>query len=98
MLPAIGEVKEGLRALADPRGLSPADALRLVREMPAVVWLLNGVHGNEISSPDAALALAHHLLAAQGDVGADLVRREALVLVDPLQNPDGRARFLATHR
>ncbi len=62
------------------------------------MWLMHGVHGNEISSPDAALALAHHLLAAQGDAGADLVRREAIVLVDPLQNPDGRARFLATNR
>lgn len=97
-LARLEEVKKGLRALADPRGLSPAEADRLVREMPAVVWLVNGVHGNEISSPDAALALAHHLLAAQGDAGADLVRREALVLVDPLQNPDGRARFLATNR
>jgi hypothetical protein len=66
--------------------------------LPAVVWLVHGVHGNEISSPDAALALAHHLLAAQGDAGAELARREAIVLVDPLQNPDGRARFLATNR
>ncbi len=92
------EVKKGLRALADPRGLAPGEADRLVRELPAVVWLTHAVHGNEISSPDAALALAHHLLAAQGDEGADLVRREAIVLVDPLQNPDGRARFLATNR
>jgi hypothetical protein len=92
------EVKGGLRALADPRGLAPGEAERLVRDLPAVVWLLHAVHGNEISSPDAALALARHLLAAQGDEAADLVRREAIVLVDPLQNPDGRARFLATNR
>ena len=90
-------VQKQLRALADPRSLSPAEADRLVRELPAVVWLLHAVHGNEISSPDAALALAHHLLAAQDDPGAELVRREAIVLVDPLQNPDGRARFLASN-
>ncbi len=69
-----------------------------MKELPAVVWLLHGVHGNEISSPDAAMALAHHLLAAQGGEAADTIRREAVVLVDPLQNPDGRARFLATNR
>jgi len=91
------DVKKGLRALADPRGLASADAERLVREMPAVVWLMHAVHGNEISSSDAALALAYHLLAAQGDEPAEVVRREAIVLVDPLQNPDGRARFLATN-
>ncbi len=68
-----------------------------MRELPAVVWLVHAVHGNEISSPDAALALAHHLLAAQDDPGVDLVRREAIVLIDPLQNPDGRARFLASN-
>ena len=97
-LTGLDEVKRGLRALADPRGLGPGEGDRLVRDLPAVVWLIHGVHGNEISSPDAALALAHHLLAAQGDEGADLVRREAIVLIDPLQNPDGRARFLATNR
>jgi hypothetical protein len=92
----LDEVKKGLGALADPRGLLPGEADRLVGDLPAVVWLLHAVHGNEISSTDAALALAHHLLAAEGDPVADLVRREAIVLVDPLENPDGRARFLAS--
>jgi hypothetical protein len=92
------DVKKGLRTLADPRGLTTGDAERLVRELPAVVWLMHGVHGNEISSPDAALALAHHLLAVQGDDTAGTILREAIILVDPLQNPDGRARFLATNR
>jgi hypothetical protein len=96
-LARLDEVKKGLRSLADPRGLAPGEAERLVRELPAVVWLMNAVHGGEISSCDAALALAHHLLAAQGDADVDLVRREAIVLVDPLENPDGRARFLASN-
>jgi hypothetical protein len=91
------EVKKGLRELADPRALSSSDAERLLRELPAVVWLLHGVHGNEVSSPDAALALAYHLLAAEDDPAAEAARREVLVIVDPLENPDGRARFLATN-
>jgi len=87
-------VKKGLQQLADPRGIDQATADRLVREMPVVVWLMHAVHGNEISSSDAALAEAYHLLAAQGDAGVDQIRREALVVIDPLQNPDGRARFV----
>ncbi|MDQ3069654.1 MAG: M14 family metallopeptidase [Acidobacteriota bacterium] len=87
-------VKKGLQQIADPRGIDQATADRLVREMPAVVWLMHAVHGNEISSSDAALAEAYHLLAAQGDAGADIIRRETLVVIDPLQNPDGRARFV----
>ena len=62
-----------------------------------VVWLIHGVHGNEISSADAALAEAYHLLASQGDAGVDAVLRDALVLIDPMQNPDGRARFVASN-
>ena len=60
-----------------------------------MVWLIHGVHGNEISSADAALVEAYHLLASQGDAGVDAVLRDALVLIDPMQNPDGRARFIA---
>ena len=37
---------------------------------------------------------AYHLLASQGDAGVDAVLRDALVLIDPMQNPDGRARFV----
>jgi hypothetical protein len=91
-------VKRDLHALASPQSLPPAEVDRLLRELPAVVWLLHGVHGNEISSSDAALALAYHLLAAQDDPVADVARREAIVIIDPLENPDGRARFLATNR
>jgi hypothetical protein len=92
------QTKAELARLADPRGLAQGEAEDLLSNLPVVVWLFHGVHGNEISSPGAALALAHHLLAAEGDEDVDLVRREAIVLIDPLQNPDGRARFLASNR
>ncbi len=90
----LDEVKADLQRLADPRGLSDAEANRLVGELPVVVWLVHGVHGNEISSSDAALLEAYHLLASQGDADVEAVLRDALVLIDPMQNPDGRARFV----
>ena len=90
----IERVKADLVRFAEPRGLAPAERVALLARLPVVTWLAHAVHGNEISSPDAALALAHHLLAARGDAEVDLVLAESLVLVDPLQNPDGRARFL----
>jgi len=40
-------LKEKLRRLADPRKLSSAEADPLVRELPVVTMLVNGVHGNE---------------------------------------------------
>ena len=90
----LDEIKAGLQRLADPRTLSSGETERLVKELPVVVALVHGVHGNEISSGEAALAEAYHLLAAQGDATVDLILRETIVLIDPMQNPDGRARFV----
>ena len=59
----LDQVKADLQRFGDPRRTSAADADRLLRELPVVVWLIHGVHGNEISSSDAALAEAYHLLA-----------------------------------
>ena len=87
-------VKADLKRLADPRALSAADADALVRDLPVVVALVHNVHGNEVSTAGAALAEAYHLLAAQANATVDLILRESLVLIDPLQNPDGRARFV----
>lgn len=83
--------------LADPRGLSPDQRRRLERDTPVVVWLGYGIHGNETSSTEAALAAAYVLAAAEGDGWEERLGR-VVVLVDPLQNPDGRARYLAAYQ
>jgi hypothetical protein len=94
-LPAI---RAGMQRLADPRGLDDAAAAALLADLPAVGWLANCVHGDEPSGTDAALLVLYHLLAAQNDPVVDLVRRECVVGVDPLQNPDGRDRFVHSTR
>ena len=63
-----------------------------------VTWLAYGVHGNEISSTDAALMTAYHLLAARSDERAAQIMRDTIVVIDPMQNPDGRARFVQNFR
>ena len=89
----LDEVKAGMQALADPAELSGSEIDALVAELPAVVWLAYGVHGNEISSTDAGLQTAYHLLAAQGEP-FDTIGDNTLVAIDPSQNPDGRMRFV----
>ncbi|RGP40442.1 hypothetical protein BPTFM16_00727 [Altererythrobacter insulae] len=63
-----------------------------------VTWLAYGVHGNEVTSTDAALMMAYHLLASEGDARVDQIMRESVVIIDPSQNPDGRARFVHNFR
>ncbi len=90
----LDRVKADLKRLADPRGLSADERERLVRELPVVVAMIHGVHGNEVSSSGAAMAEAYHLLAARNDERVDRILASSLVLIDPMQNPDGRARFI----
>ena len=86
----LDEMKRGLQTLAS----GAPDADRLLNDLPVVVWLIHGVHGNEISSSDAALAEAYHLLAARGNADVEITLRDALLIIDPMQNPDGRNRFV----
>jgi hypothetical protein len=90
----LDEIKAAVQRISDPRKTSTAEAKQLSAAIPVVVGLSYGVHGNEISSPDAALMTAYHLIAAKGDAIADAAQANVLVLLDPMQNPDGRARFV----
>ena len=89
------EISDGMKRLADPRKTSEAEARRLIDSLPAITWLAYGVHGNEISSPDASLLTAYHLLASRGDEVVDVILASSLVVLDPTQNPDGRDRFVS---
>lgn len=97
-LARLEQIKADLRRLADPRTLSPAEANRLIETLPAVTWLAYGVHGNEISSTDAGLLMAYHLLAARADPLVQTIFDQSIVVIDPMQNPDGRDRFIHHYR
>ncbi|HVN76189.1 MAG TPA: M14 family zinc carboxypeptidase [Thermoanaerobaculaceae bacterium] len=90
-------IESGLARLADPRVLRPGEADDLIGRLPAVVWIQCSVHGDEASGGDAGLALAYHLASGSGPE-VESVLSGALVFVDPMENPDGRARFVASTR
>jgi hypothetical protein len=93
----LDEIKTGLAKLGDPRKTTDAEADKLIANLPAIVWLAYGVHGNEISSPDAGLMMAYHLAAARNDKLVDAFLSKVVVVIDPLQNPDGRNRFVHSY-
>lgn len=94
----LDEVQVGLQRLSDPANLEEDDVDAVIADLPVLVSLVHGIHGNEISSAGAAMAMAYHLLAAQGEPRAETILDNALVLIDPAQNPDGRARFVLNTR
>ena len=90
------EIRRDVLRLAEPAGLGQADRERLARRTPLIVWLAYGVHGNESSSAEAAMGAAYVLAAAQGETAEML--KDLVVLIDPLQNPDGRERYVNGYR
>ncbi|MGH7552800.1 MAG: M14 family zinc carboxypeptidase, partial [Longimicrobiales bacterium] len=77
--------------LADPRGPSQADLDAIVSRMPSIVWLGFSVHGPEASGVEAAIAMLYQLAAGQ-DATTRLILDSTVVLIDPVQNPDGHER------
>lgn len=95
-LARLEEIRRARLRLAEPQRMAAGERERLERETPAVVWLGYGIHGNETSSTEAALGAAYVLAAAGGEWAERLER--VVVLIDPLQNPDGRERYLAAYQ
>jgi hypothetical protein len=92
-LSRLEQIKSGTAKLEDPRKLSEAEAKQLIETLVPVAWLGYTIHGDETEGSDAALAVLYHLIAAENPDVTKLLE-EVVVIIDPLQNPDGRDRFL----
>lgn len=91
-LARLDAIKADLGKLADPRKTSDSDASEIIETLPAIAWMAYSIHGNETSGADAALTAIYHLIASQDKSVTDLID-DMVVIIDPMMNPDGRARF-----
>jgi Zinc carboxypeptidase len=89
---------EGLRLsmakIADPRRQEEGESTAaLIESQPAFLWLSYCVHGNETSCTEAALAVLHRLATSKDEA---IVKQlsQAVVIIDPCVNPDGRDRYV----
>lgn len=64
---------------------------------PMFVWLSFGVHGDEPAGPEAALELVYQLAASRDPTIREWLER-MVIIVDPLQNPDGHERYVRWYR
>ncbi len=92
-LAQLEEIRTGNLKLTDPRSLSKSDGDRLTNSLPAIVWLSYGVHGNEASSTEAAIAVAYQLCAGT-DERTTAILDNIVTIIDPSINPDGRERYV----
>ena len=88
----LNAIKDKVSQLADARITNDRKAKTLISELPAIAWMAYSIHGNETSGADAALGVIYHLIASEDNDILELLD-DMVIIVDPVMNPDGRARF-----
>lgn len=85
-----------LDSLADPRILTPEAKERLVRSAKPIYWLTGAIHSPETGSPEMLMELAYRLAVDEGE-HIRAIRENAIVLITPVIETDGRDRRVDTY-
>jgi hypothetical protein len=97
-LARLDEIKAANARWADGRThLSDRVLGRLIEDQPIVVWLSYNIHGDEAVGTEAAMRVLYHLLDST-DTEIERWFENAVILMNPCQNPDGRERFVVWAR
>lgn len=88
---ALDAIHANVAALTDPNVTTQARANEIAHTTPAIAWLAYGIHGNESSSAEASMQVASTLLS---DPQSAALLENLVILIDPLENPDGRERYV----
>ena len=81
-------VRQAAQALRNPL-TTPEQAEAIIASNPAILWIASNVHGGEESGTDASLRVLYEL-ADRTDASAQRILDNAVVVLLPIQNPDGR--------
>src|SRR5262249_32484208 len=82
-----------LGRLADPRGVSAADRVRLLREAKPIYWLTGSIHSPETGSPEMLMELAYRLAVDESEQVRQ-IRNGVITLITPVTEVDGRDRVV----
>ncbi len=85
-------IQEAAQRLADPRITTPEQAAQIMAGQPVIMWYGGSIHGFELSGAEGVLKLLERL-TTQNDEATMEVLRDAVILIDPMLNPDGRDAF-----
>lgn len=90
-LAALDHYKDVTARLADPRRTSRDEARRLAEEGKVFYWFTGGLHSTETGSPEMLMELAYRLAVSEKPEIRE-IRRNAIVMITPVTEPDGRDR------
>ena len=85
-------IKKNVNLLSDGTNTNANKARSIIEELPAIAWMAYSIHGNETSGADAAMAAIYHFIASEDKDTLEILDN-MVIIIDPMMNPDGRARF-----
>ncbi len=85
----LARLKEAMAALADPRKTTPEAAEALIAAARPIYFFNAGLHSTELGSPEMVMEMAYRLAVSDQPM-IQRIRRECLVLINPVSEPDGR--------
>jgi zinc carboxypeptidase len=92
-LAKLDRYKEITARLADPRGLSEADAQKLITEGKPIYWADGSIHSPETGAPEMLMELAYRL-AVEDTPFIQKIRKDSIVLITPIVEVDGHDRMV----
>ncbi len=85
----LDRLKAATAALADPRITSPEAAEKIIATARPIYYFNAGLHSTETGSPEMVMELAYRLAVSEQPMIRD-IRRNLVVLINPVSEPDGR--------
>jgi hypothetical protein len=85
--------RQNLKRLADPRGLSPEEARRLIATTKPHYNLSGGLHSGETNPSEMLMELAYRLAVSE-EPYIQRIRENVIVSIIPTTDIDGRDRYL----
>jgi len=85
------EIRRANLRLADPRGLSPEEAERLIAAGKVIVGVNHGIHSDEVAATQTAMETAYALAAGDTPEIREILDSTVVVMI-PSHNPDGTQR------
>jgi hypothetical protein len=84
--------RKNLGRLADPRGLTEADAQALISATKPMYLVLGGLHSSETGPPEMLMEMAYRLVT-EDSPAIQKIRANVIVGINPATDPDGRDRY-----
>jgi len=89
----LDRLKRASAALADPRKMTPEQVESVFATAKPFYFLNAGLHSSETGSPEMVMELAYRLAVSELPMIRS-IRRNVVVLINPVSEPDGRDRFV----